>query len=696
MERHNRLKEEISPYLLQHAANPVAWRPWNEEAFTEAQDLDKAVFLSIGYSSCHWCHVMARECFEDDEVARLMNDAFICVKVDREELPHIDATYMTACQMMTGNAGWPLTIIMTPDKQPFFAATYLPKHSRQGLIGLMELIPIIDNTWKTNQKDLIHSARRISAAVADALKSEPGSIPDKSLVQHGFEGLAAGFSPTYGGFGDAPKFPAPHNIMFLLRYHRRFRDSRALNMATRSLDAMRMGGIFDHVGFGFHRYSTDAKWLVPHFEKMLYDQALAAIAYTEAYLATGRGSYQRTAREILTYVLREMVSAEGLFFSSQDADTEGSEGKFYVWTDQELRSILNKEDYLFATKAYSLQKQGNLSTAFAHDKIILHMNTPPERTAEHLGMDDTTLSKRLEQIRAALFEKRSMRARPFTDESTLTDINGLMIAALARAGQTFSSREYLEAAAKAADCILENIKDSKGRLLHVYRPGRPGAEASAKDYAFLIWGLIELYEAVFDLKYLNCASALARECIEYYWDNKDGGIFLTSCESDVVIARIKDSHDGALPSSNSVFLLDLILLARITGDTDLEQKAYDTAKAFSKTMATSPSSHIFMLMGLDLLLGPACEVVLSSSTDTGGIEEKLLALRSRFLPHVVVVHRPDEATKGLPEHIKDKSPQDNKTTAYVCSNRSCLAPTTDTAEMIRLVMKKGRATQELE
>ncbi|HOO46308.1 MAG TPA: thioredoxin domain-containing protein [Deltaproteobacteria bacterium] len=686
MKRLNRLKDEISPYLLQHAANPVAWHPWNEQAFIEARELDRAVFVSIGYSTCHWCHVMARECFEDEEVARAMNAAFICIKVDREELPHIDAVYMSVCQMMTGSAGWPLTVIMTPDKQPFFAATYLPKHSRQGIIGMMELIPVIEKAWKTNREDLVHSAHLISLAVKDALREKPGDFPDRELIHLAFEELSGRFSPTYGGFGEAPKFPCPHNIMFLLRYHRRTGDSRALNMATKTLDAMRMGGIYDHIGFGFHRYATDARWLVPHFEKMLYDQALAAITYTEAYLATGRKRYRKTAEEVLTYVLRDMASQDGTFFSAQDADTEGSEGAYYRWTDRELRSILNRDDHLLAVSAFSLQNRPEAREAQNTGEGVLHMTQSPKRTAEHLGMDEAAFYARLEQIRMVLFEKRSERTRPFKDELVLTDWNGLMIAALAKAGKAFGSRAYTDAAARAADFILRNMTDMEGYLFHLHRAGRTSGEATASDYAFFIWGLLELYGAGFDMRYLDSAAQLTRRCIERCWDSTEGGLFLASEGSSAVIARIKESYDQALPSSNSVFLLDLIWLSRITGDADLELKARQTLQAFSQTFSRAPSSHAFMMLGLDLLLGPIVEVVLSGGMDSTDMQEKLAALRSRFLPHVIVMHRPEKTAGELPEHLRDKVPHGSRTTAYVCSNRACLAPTTDTREMIELVM----------
>ena len=683
MTKANRLGGEISPYLLQHANNPVDWFAWNDEAFDEATKQDKPIFLSIGYSTCHWCHVMAHECFEDEEVARLMNDAFISIKVDREELPHIDAIYMNVCQMMTGSGGWPLTIIMTPEKKPFFAATYLPKHSRHGLTGMTELIPGIVEIWEKKRDDIMHSAEHISREVEHALKSRGETDLHTDLLQETYQRLAGRFSRTYGGFGEAPKFPAPHNLMFLLRYAQRTGEDKALAMTTKTLDAMRMGGIYDHVGFGFHRYSTDAQWLVPHFEKMLYDQALLAIAYTEAFLATANPCYRKTAEEILQYVLRDMVSPGGLFFSAEDADSEGSEGKFYLWKDHELKTYLDNDDYHIALQAFSIQESGNSSIEELRGENILHLKEMPSLIAPTLGIDEGHLLERLARIRQILFEKRELRARPFRDDKVLTDWNGLMIAALARAAQAFGNDEYTRAARRAAACILDNMISPEGRLYHLFREGYALRDASADDYAFFIWGLIELYETTFDPMYLDTAVRCARTCIKHYWDDEHGGFFLTADDAEVVIARTKESYDGAMPSSNSVLMFDLARLARITGETFFEQKALEIGKAFSLSINHAPAAHTFMMMGLDFLQGPTHEVIIAGTPGSSDTIEMISALRSRFLPHAVVMLRPSETIPGeLPGHITDKESIGGRATAYVCTDRSCKAPTSDVSKML--------------
>ncbi len=681
----NRLAAEISPYLQQHAGNPVAWFPWNDEAFETARSQDKPIFLSIGYSTCHWCHVMAHECFEDEEVARLMNEAFIPVKVDREELPHIDAVYMNVCQLLTGSGGWPLTIIMTPDKKPFFAATYLPKHSRQGLIGLMELIPLIGRAWQTTRADLLRSAEEISRAVAHARSETCGDDPGEHALHQAFQWLSGTFSSAYGGFGDAPKFPVPHNIMFLLRYAERTGEGQALFMAERTLDAMRMGGIYDHIGFGFHRYATDRKWLVPHFEKMLYDQALLAIAYTEAFLATARTGYKKTAEEIIEYVLRDLAGEGGLFFSAEDADSEGREGKFYLWTDSELRSLLGKEDYAIARKAYCCAEAGNFPEGRAQQENILHLEDTAGGIAKNLGMEEETLVRRLEQIRAILLAHRSRRVRPFRDNKALTDWNGLMIAALAKAYQAFGNENHVRAAQRAATFILERMVSTEGRLSHVFRAGEVRTDALADDYAFFIWGLIELYEATFDPAYLDAALGLARTCIEHYWDHEQGGFFLTADDAGVVLSRTKDAHDGALPSANSVLVYDLARLARMTGDDELGHTAHQTARAFSGSINSSPAAYTFMLAGLDFLLGPAQEIVIAGSPESPDTHEMLRALQRRFLPRTVVMMPPRDKTRSVLDHARDKVPLGNRATAYVCSEKTCRPPTTVPAEMIALV-----------
>ena len=689
MKTRNRLKDEISPYLLQHADNPVAWFAWNDEAFLAAREQDKPIFLSIGYSTCHWCHVMAHECFEDEEVARLMNEAFISIKVDREELPHIDAIYMNVCQMMTGSGGWPLTIIMTPDKKPFFAATYLPKHSRHGIIGMTELIPRITRIWDSKRDEILKSAETISREVKNALKGHGQSELHEDLLHETFQRLAARFSRTYGGFGEAPKFPTPHNLMFLLRYARRTGDERALNMTTKTLDAMRMGGIYDQVGFGFHRYSTDAQWLVPHFEKMLYDQALLAIVYTEAFLATENPLYKKTAEEILQYVLRDMVSEDGLFLSAEDADSEGREGKFYLWKDSELRSILDSEDYHSAVQVFSTTESGNTSVEELQGENILHLKEMPQQVAQRFGVDEHQLRKSLERIRKILFEQRELRVRPFRDDKALTDWNGLMIAAFAGAAQAFGNEEYTRAAVKAAAFILENMVGGDGRLFHVFCEGSPLREATADDYAFFIWGLIELYETTFDTMYLDTAVSLARTCIRHHLDREHGGFFLTADDAEVIIARTKESYDGALPSSNSVLMLDLLRLAKLSGDTDFEQEAQGIAQFFSRSITHSPDAHTFMMTAFNFLLGPTHEVVISGSLSSDDTHEMIRVLRSQFLPHVVVMVRP-ETTDGtkLPGHIMDKVSLNGRATAYVCTNMTCKRPTTDVSELLSVLANK--------
>ena len=678
----NRLKGEISPYLLQHANNPVAWFPWKEEAFSEARKRDKPIFLSIGYSTCHWCHVMAHECFEDEEIADLMNDAFISIKVDREELPHIDAIYMNACQIMTGSGGWPLTIIMTPEKRPLFAATYLPKYSRQGLIGLMDLIPRIDSIWKEKRKEVLDSAETIAHMVADVLAQEGGGVAGEHLLHDTFNALAKRFSPEYGGFGHAPKFPMPHTIMFLLRYYKRSGDGRALAMAEKTLSSMSMGGIYDHIGYGFHRYSTDGRWLVPHFEKMLYDQALLTISYTEAFQATGKNQYRQTAEEILQYVLRDMVSPDGFFFSAEDADSEGREGKFYLWKDRELRSILDRDDYLLAARAFSVCEAGNFTSQEGQGENIIHLSETPSRIAASLGIDEDSLLKRLAQIRYLLFEKRDIRARPFKDDKALTDWNGLMIAALAKACQAFGRPEYLHAAKKAAGFVLDTMVSPEGSLFHMFREGSPRGAATANDYACLIWGFIELYTSSFNPLYLEHAVALTNTCIEHYLDSEGGGFFLTSDEAEVVIARTKESYDSALPSSNSVLALNLARLAKITGDTLFEQTAHRITAAFAQRLVQVPDAHTFMMAGLDFLLGPTHEVVISGDPERSDTQEMLHAMRYRFLPNVSVMLRTDEDVGTLLGHVKDKESIGGRATAYVCTDRSCREPTTDVQVML--------------
>ncbi|MCU0575292.1 MAG: thioredoxin domain-containing protein [Desulfobacterota bacterium] len=678
---HNRLSQETSPYLLQHAGNPVDWFPWGEEAFAKAQAEDKPVFLSIGYSSCHWCHVMAHQCFEDGEVAALMNDTFVSVKVDREELPHIDHIYMQACQLLTGSGGWPLTVIMTPGKQPFFAATYLPKHTRQGLMGMMELIPVVNNLWKEKRDRVISEAAEITRLVRRACEVKPGQGLRPQLLEKTYGELKARFDPEWGGVGAAPKFPMPHNIMFLLRYFRRTGDDDALAMAVKTLEAMRAGGIYDHVGSGFHRYSTDREWLVPHFEKMLYDQALLAMAYTEAFQLTGREDFRDTAEDIIAYVLRDLRTEDGVFAGAEDADSEGEEGKFYLWSTSELRTVLEGSSYSLAREVFDLQDDGNFRGGDVQGLNIIHQARDTRSLAEILGKDADVLQGDIRRMLADMRKARLNRAAPFKDTKALADWNGLMIAALAKAGAAFDRPDFTAAAEQAAGFILENMV-AGGRLRHVFMHGQARGEAGLDDYAFLSWGFIELYEATFEQRYLDQAANLTSVLLEHFWDSTGGGFYSTGNETAVPIARTKTAYDNAVPSGNSVAMLSLVRLAGLLGDRTMKDRAFEIGTAFSGQAEHLPSAYVFLMCGLDALSGPGMEVVIAVDPACSDARAMIHALRTRFLPHAVYRLGPEPAPPGFASGQLDMPPVNGLPTAYVCSNSSCREPTTEVSKML--------------
>jgi hypothetical protein len=688
----NHLINETSPYLLQHAHNPVDWYPWGPEAFEEAQTQDKPVFLSIGYSTCHWCHVMAHESFEHPEVARLMNETFVSIKVDREERPDIDSLYMSACQAMTGGGGWPLSIVMTPDKKPFFAATYIPREGRFGLVGMMELTPHIRELWSTRRGEALRLSNGVVSALQQASPDAPGGQLGESTLELAYEQLARRFDGRHAGFGTAPKFPTPHNLLFLLRYWRRGDNEAALDMVEKSLQAMRRGGIYDHVGFGFHRYSTDAEWLVPHFEKMLYDQAMLAMAYTEAYQATGKEDYGKTVREILSYVSRDMTTAEGGFCSAEDADSEGEEGKFYLWTQAEVRQALGQEEAELTEKVFNIAADGNFTEQATMRKSganILHLGKTPKELASDLSLSEQDLLARLEAIRQELFDYRNKRVHPMKDDKVLTDWNGLMIAALAKAAQAFDEPGYSEAASRAADFILGNMRKGDGRLLHRYREGQAGVDANLDDYAFLVWGLMELYETVFEVKYLKVALDLTGDMMRHFWDEGSGGLYLTPDDGESLFVRKKETYDGAIPSGNSVAMLNLLRLGRMTADPDLEEKAARIGSAFSKTVKELPSAHAQLMVALDFAVGPSYEVVIAGKIQAKDTRDMLRALRTRFLPNKVVLLNPggkeSPEVAELAPFIKNQSSIGGKATGYVCMNYNCKLPTTDIDKMLGLL-----------
>ena len=688
----NRLIHEKSPYLLQHAYNPVDWYPWGDEAFEKARKEDKPIFLSIGYSTCHWCHVMERESFEDHEVAKLMNETFVSIKVDREERPDLDHIYMTVSQILTGSGGWPLNIIMTPDKRPFFAGTYIPKESRFGRLGMMDLIPRVKQVWKERRDEVLDSAEKIVGALKSVESEAPGEEPDTSTLDGAYQQLAQRFDERFGGFSKAPKFPTPHSLYFLLRYWKRTNNQKALQMLDKTLQEMRRGGIYDHVGFGFHRYSTDQEWLVPHFEKMLYDQAMLAMAYVEAYQAMGNEGYKRTAEEIFSYVLRDMTAPSGGFYSAEDADSEGVEGKFYVWTEAEIREVLTKKEADFLIKLFNVEKGGNFLEEASGKKTganIMHLKKSLSEMAVDLKISEQDLRDQLESAREKLFTHREKRIHPHKDDKVLTDWNGLMIAALAKGSRAFGEPRYAEAAKKALNFIFDQMQQPNGRLLHRYRDGHAGITANVDDYAFLIWGLIELYEATFDAHYLETALKMNEEMLKHFWDDKSGGLFFTPDDGETLIVRKKEIYDGAVPSGNAVAMLNLLRLARFTAHSHLEERATQIGRAFSKAVNQFPSGYTQFLVAVDFGIGPSYEVVIVGKSEGKDTREMLRALRSRFIPNKVTVFRPTEIESppidSLAEYVKYQVSLDGKATAYVCMNFACQEPTTEVDKMLELI-----------
>jgi hypothetical protein len=688
--KHNRLINESSPYLLQHATNPVDWYPWGKDAFEKARKENKPIFLSIGYSTCHWCHVMEHESFADEEVAALLNKYFVSIKVDREERPDIDQVYMAVTQTMTGRGGWPNTVFLTPDKKPFFAGTYFPKETRWGLPGLMELLPKVAAIWQNDRENVLKSAQQITDLLAGKGNPNPGNAPDKSLLDKTRNLLADVYDPEYGGFGQAPKFPTPHILTFLLRRYHHNEDTQALAMVENTLTRMRLGGIHDHIGFGFHRYSTDGQWLVPHFEKMLYDQALLAIAYTEAYQATGKKFYARTVREILTYISRDMTSNEGGFYSAEDADSEGVEGKFYFWTLPQIQKILGKEETETFKKIYTLDANGNFTSPEAAQTAgsnILHLKKVLPDLAGELGVPEKQLRRRLEINREKLFKVRNKRVHPFKDDKILTDWNGLMIAALARAGQVLNEPRYTAVAVRAADFIMLRLRDNNGRLVKRYRKGIAGLPAHLDDYAFVVWGFLELYEATLKAIYLQEAIRLNDQMIKHFWDQQSGGLFMTADDSERLLIRNKEIYDGAIPSGNSVAALNLLRLGHMTGREDYLKKAEGISRAFSESVNRYPAGHAHLMVALDYTLNPNYEVVIVGQPGAKDTRAMLLALRRPFLPGKVVLLRP--ADKKAAAEIIRMAPytefmvsKDGRATAYVCTNFVCKLPTTDISQML--------------
>ena len=677
----NRLQDEKSPYLVQHADNPVDWHPWGEAAFARARAEDKPVFLSIGYATCHWCHVMAHESFEDEEVARALNESWVSIKVDREERPDVDQVYMAACQALTGQGGWPLSAFLTPEGRPFYVGTYFPKTSRYGRPGLIDLLNMLFEKWRSERATVLKAADQLTQVLRGPESSgAAGPSPGADSLEKGYVQLASIFDPQWGGFGQAPKFPTPHQLNFLLRWHRRRPDSDALDMVEKSLRAMRRGGIFDQVGLGFHRYSVDEQWLAPHFEKMLYDQALLSLAYLEAFQVTADEFYARTARETFAYVLRDMTDPEGGFHAAEDADTEGQEGLFYLWRPEEVDRVLGEDEGRLFSRFYDITPRGN----FEDQTSIPRVTIPPEAFARGEGLTVEELEARLEAGREKLFAHRLDRARPFKDDKILTAWNGLMIAALAKGARVLGEEAYVEAAARAAGFVLSKLRTERGRLLRRYCRGEAALPGYLDDYAYLAWGLVELYEgATFDPAWLEEALALARVMIELFRDESDGGFWFSGRENEDLIARKKETHDGALPSGNSVAALVLARLGRMTGQAGLEAAADGLLRAFSAELTEYPAAHSFFLAALDFMLGPGQEIVIAA--EPGGREAMVLAeaVRRRFLPGGVILFKSEgeagRRIEALAPFVRDMGPAGDRPALYVCRDFACQRPVTDLA-----------------
>ncbi len=649
----NRLLDAKSPYLLQHAYNPVDWHPWGEEAFQIARQEDKPVFLSIGYSTCHWCHVMAHESFEDAEVAKLLNRSFVSIKVDREERPDIDAVYMAVCQAFTGSGGWPLTILMTPEKKPFFAGTYLPKKERYGAMGLIQLLRFVEKNWTSNKARLVEESEKITRFLKKTQENKeagPEKLPE-ALIKEGIEQLKATFDPKWGGFGPMPKFPTPHNLLFLLEQD----EKNATEMVEKTLTQMYRGGIFDHIGGGFCRYSTDEMWLVPHFEKMLYDNALLLLAYTEGYLRTGRALYRDAADKIAEYVMRELTHEKGGFFCSQDADSEGQEGKYYVFAPGEIIRILGEREGRRFCKAYDIDFRGNFEGK-SIPNLLKNREYEKEAGKPFVG---------------ALYRYRKQRTMLHRDEKVLTSWNGLMITALARAGVRLERPDYLRAALEAEKFVCENMHEAGGKLLSRWYGGQADHPGTLEDYAFFAWALLECHAATFRPNYLEKACLVGEKMLEQFFDSDMGGGYLYGKDSEQLLIRPKETYDGAMPSGNAVAALVMRQLAFFTGQ-GLWQKAWEQQDCFLRQECRYPAGHTFFLWVLSQEKNEKGQLICVSSE-----EPPLQELRKLGISVLVKTKDNQDAMEKVAPFLKDYPLPEQGTDYYFCQGNICHPPVHD-------------------
>ncbi len=685
----NWLINETSPYLLQHAHNPVDWYPWGPEAFERAKREDKPIFLSIGYSTCHWCHVMARESFENKDTAEILNRDFVSIKVDREQRPDVDETYMKAVQMITGSAGWPLSVFLTPDGEPFYGGTYFPPRAGLGRPSFTQVLQSVLEAWRDKREQIRQSAQELTAALHGLVEPGAERALSPAVLDSAFGVLSAYFDKTYAGFGHAPKFPQPTTLMFLLNYWRRTGSPEALEMVEKTLHDMSRGGICDHLGGGFHRYSTDAQWRVPHFEKMLYDQALLSKAYVQTYQVTKDPTYASVARDIFRYVMRDMRDPSGGFCAAEDADSEGREGAFYVWRQEEIERILPAEQAAVFCRYYGVTNEGDFN-----GENILHVAADIEQVSAEFGRPPEEFKTCLADARRRLFERRNSRPRPNRDDKIITAWNGLMISSLAYGGAVLGEQEYIRAARDAAAFILNTLQEGN-RLMRFFRAGRVIDKGFLDDYAFLILGLIDLYEASFDVGWLREARALAEQMISLFSDEAEGGFFLTGRDAERLIARDKPSYDGAVPSGNAAAALALLKLGTVM-ESWFADEARRILHRFSGDMAGSPSSTTFLLLALDYELGPTQEIVIAGRSPAES-QELIQEVKQHFLPNAVVLFR-GAGDEGIPlvhevPFVADLVPIDGRAAAYVCANYACREPVT-TREDLRVLLGDitGRAS----
>ncbi len=678
----NRLALASSPYLLQHAHNPVDWFEWGTEAFEKAEKEDKPIFLSVGYSTCHWCHVMEHESFEDDEVAAYMNEHFVSIKVDREERPDVDHIYMTVCQTMTGSGGWPLSVFLTPSREPYYAGTYFPRDDRYARPGFLRVLRAMSDAWKTDRDKVLGIGGEMRRALNSAAEN-PRALGADTLDKAGSR-FSATFDPVQGGFGAAPKFPMGHALSFLLRRAARTGNEQLAHMARHTLTAMYRGGIYDHVGFGFCRYSTDAQWLVPHFEKMLYDNALLLAAHADLYALTGSGEQERVMREIAAYVLRDLGDPGGAFYSAENADSEGEEGKFYVFTEHEFLKAVGPEYGAALAEYFGVTAAGN----FEHGANVLHIAVDPAAWAAQHGFDERRAAGILEQARQRLYAARAQRVRPSLDDKVLTSWNGLMISALARAGAVLGDPELVHAAVRAAEFILRVLRRDDGTLLHRWRAGSAGIDGFLEDYAFLALGLLDLYDATFDAAHLATAKSILDRMLADFSDGAGDGLFFTARNAEQLISRSKDVYDGAMPSGNSAAAYALARLGRLLGDTRYEDRARAIIETFGTQADEYPTGHTLLLTALDFLTGAPREIVIASH-DRHSARPYIEAVQQLLLPGTIaLLHETGSAgdsIRALVPFIAAQSPLGDRATVYVCERFECRQPVQDLESFITLL-----------